>query len=524
MRDDIFTEGFKRAAAMIGQPLRSAGIASAMGLAAAAVCAPQPAQAADITITTSGTVSSGKDLTRLFGVEVSTPLTGEKFKTVCFVNDQTGLQQIDYSGGIPYHSYIKNTSISDNPMTCTLTINDRSYTFGGNYPVASLASKVERQSLANSYAVQSFSVAENYYVGNSAGAASLYVNFVLPKTIVALGEIVPARWSPIWSAPASVTQSLPLGSNYNGTFNINRSVRDSAGRVLEKQGANGSLLVETLEVKFAASQEFQVQALNVSIIMDDLATSLGVASIVAQGPSPKELAKKLGLTAVEATIEKLTSSAEIPLAIKSYLELAVEELAFKNVFSRTLAGLSLVFKLGAVTARSLAFDPPDNNYAVVATPEPISFPQTGNPIVDKSAADYGQFVSLSLAMLHAAERKQGAELAGDKASQAMQAAAYQTYLQQLDDLKPVLDADNLQLKAALPPVDVNSFPGGAPTIVQLMQAQCGVPLDPDITALTSSLGFSQDRVAEEVCKYVNNLRPNDIKTNFGELLAKPLPY
>jgi hypothetical protein len=67
-----------------------AGIASLMSIAAAALCAPQPAEAAQILVTVTGSVSSGNDLTGVF-VGVGANLKGYPF-TLTYIFDDIPLQ------------------------------------------------------------------------------------------------------------------------------------------------------------------------------------------------------------------------------------------------------------------------------------------------------------------------------------------------------------------------------------------------------------------------------------------------
>jgi hypothetical protein len=167
-------------------------------------------------------------------------------------------------------------------------------------------------------------------------------------------------------------------------------------------------------------------------------------------------------------------------------------------------------------------DPPDPNFKTVVRPPVLSFLPTGNATVDKAIVHYLSYASLEAAVLHAAERWQGANLAGDTAHAALQLKALNTYSQQAAKAKVVVNQDNLALSALLPSVDVNRYPGGTVAIAAAFNAQCGQPLPSSSNSSLLSLGLSQTDIDDAICNYVNSIRPSDITTDFKPLLATPL--
>jgi pimeloyl-ACP methyl ester carboxylesterase len=116
------------------------GIAVLMSITASYLCA--PAQAAQVVATITGTIQQGTDRTGVFGFAPGTSLGGQNFQLVYVINDSEGQQGIYYSNGVPYGSYIQNSGLN-NPITATLTINNRSFTFGTR-PISEVTSYVER--------------------------------------------------------------------------------------------------------------------------------------------------------------------------------------------------------------------------------------------------------------------------------------------------------------------------------------------------------------------------------------------
>jgi hypothetical protein len=139
------------------------------------------------------------------------------------------------------------------------------------------------------------------------------------------------------------------------------------------------------------------------------------------------------------------------------------------------------------------------------------------------AADYLKVVSYEAAVLHAHERWQAANIAGDAASATLQLNAFNAYSAQLASARAVLPQDNAALAKDLPAVNVNSFPGGAAAIAQIINAYCGQPLPAAVNSSLLSLGLSQATINEKVCDIAASVRPSDINTNFAPLLTAPRP-
>jgi hypothetical protein len=144
-------------------------------------------------------------------------------------------------------------------------------------------------------------------------------------------------------------------------------------------------------------------------------------------------------------------------------------------------------------------------------------------VIDKAITDYLEYASLLTADLHAEERWQGAALAGNSASEAVQANAFQTYWQQTINLKPLLAHDNVQLAAVLPKVNLATFPGGAAAIATAYNNQCGHPLEASLNGMLLADGFSQAVINQAVCDHVKDIGPTDISVDFRSVLTLPLP-
>jgi Lipase (class 3) len=140
---------FRRSSRRLVESVKPArtGVASLMSIAAAALCAPQPTQAAQVIATITGTLQAGSvDRTGVFGFAPGTNLTGQNFTVVYAIDDTKGTQGVNYnSNGVPDQSCIENysdcVSVSNttNPMTAVLTINGHSYSFGGGISIQSSA-------------------------------------------------------------------------------------------------------------------------------------------------------------------------------------------------------------------------------------------------------------------------------------------------------------------------------------------------------------------------------------------------
>ena len=141
-RADIICSAFRQTVRLVRQAKPSrAGIASLMSMAAAALCAAQPAKAQQVIATITGT-ASGTDRTGVFGFTPGTAFTNQPFNLVYTITVSNGQQGLYYTNGVPYGSYIESSGLS-NPITATLTINNTPFTFGTR-PISSVTSYVKK--------------------------------------------------------------------------------------------------------------------------------------------------------------------------------------------------------------------------------------------------------------------------------------------------------------------------------------------------------------------------------------------
>jgi hypothetical protein len=168
-------------------------------------------------------------------------------------------------------------------------------------------------------------------------------------------------------------------------------------------------------------------------------------------------------------------------------------------------------------------DPPDPNYQTVQLPQALSLPPTDDPTVNQAVTDYLTYFSLEAAALTAAERWQGAYLAGDSVYANLQLNAYNTYSQQAESAYGTVVQANVALSKVLPSVSVDSVPGGAQAVADDLQSLCGTRLPASLNSSLRSLGLSQVAVNQEVCGIVNGITASDINTDYDQLLANSPP-
>jgi hypothetical protein len=199
---------------------------------------------------------------------------------------------------------------------------------------------------------------------------------------------------------------------------------------------------------------------------------------------------------------------------------ALEE-AFKSSDIRAKMGAVLLGS--AIVADAIAPDPPDHNYKKIEQPQPLGWPSTGNTTIDHVIADYLSVMSLDAATLHALERFEAADIAGDKTWTAAQQKAFQLYSTRADTARTILLNDNLMLEKAFPSVDVNSFPGGAKAIAAAYNGLCGKSLSEPLNQILLSLGQTQTAINQQVCDFARAVKPSDINTDYAAMLTESAP-
>jgi len=208
-----------------------------------AVCLLQGAHAADVTITITGTVLSGTDVTGVFGFPPNTDLTGNPY-TVTFTFDDTKGTEVFAAGG----SYIKNTGTS-NPGTAVLLIGNgtSSFAFGtSSNSQSSVHLTADGDVNDSSYSVQAGEATLDSHWNNIQGT-------IYPATGTALTT------NPSWEAPFSDSNlyvSPVPSNNYSLTFGI-----DELESNVLTQSASGSLTVNSI----AVSGPITCSSVNVSL-------------------------------------------------------------------------------------------------------------------------------------------------------------------------------------------------------------------------------------------------------------------
>jgi hypothetical protein len=270
-------------------------------------------------------------------------------------------------------------------------------------------------------------------------------------------------------------------------------------------------------------------AAGIGMLLGMASDQLDAAAIVNEGPAhiaenvAAEVFVGVVVKVVAGTDEIFGQQIELSAGVTDFFKEAVKHFTKVKPASLVLEVGSMGLLVGSMMENHQSPDPPDPNYTVVATPQELKLPTTNNATVDKVIADYLNYASLSAAVLHAAERWQGATLADDQVSATLQENAYETYVPQMDAAKAVLDGDNATLETQLPKVKLNQYPGGAKAIAAAFNAQCGQPLPPNLNNLLLGLGLTQPVIDAQVCAVAQAVRPQDISTDFDKTLSQPIP-
>ena len=212
---------------------KSAGsktVLAAMMVAAAALCSPQAMKAADVTVTITGTVTSGTDTSGIF-TSPGGNLAGYAVTLTYAFDDGLGSTYTGVCSGVP--CYTTMTS-SGTPQTATLTIGYGSYNFG-LYPTSSANAEAQREIPPSYPSYMYYTVAEYYALsGVSSGSAG-----VTAQIHTATGS-PPFSMDPDWES--SVSRLSGIGTT-TGSFNI--SYNPVMGSY---QAASGSFTIDTVTV------------------------------------------------------------------------------------------------------------------------------------------------------------------------------------------------------------------------------------------------------------------------------------
>jgi hypothetical protein len=479
----------------------------------------QVAKGEEIRIVISGQVPAGVDPTGVFGLGQPLSLGGERF-TLKFAVESTkgtGTVPLTYGSSIVGSSIastlVPTTGAGSNPITCDFTIRGHTFTFG-KLPCDTLQARIARLLVGGSQ--MDFFYNDTFNVPNTRGGSQLTV--VVPFPLSAL-PLLPLEPNYLWSSPLYY---LPLGLG-DGAFTIDHQVfaPGTFTKRIVDQEAYGQLSVFAISVRVLLPLAVKAEAAALAAYFRQMENTLQDGSIVLDGA--KYVVRNLAILAAERGLEHLIPDSALPVNVWELLSSGALLLARDNPAGASIVAVSAVAGLLALVAEAVADDPPDKNYKTVATPQKLTYPLTHNAAVDKAIEDYLQLASLLIASLHAEERWQGATLAGDSASAAVQANAFQLYWQQATDLKGLLGHDNVQLKALLPRLSINGFPGGATAIATAFNHQCGQPIEASLNKMLLVDGYSQTTINEAVCAACESVRPIDISVDFASALAIPLP-
>jgi len=263
----------------------------------------------------------------------------------------------------------------------------------------------------------------------------------------------------------------------------------------------------------------------------DVSAAFDGASIALEGGGAKEVAINTATSIFVDIYSQIASGddevfgneIELSAGVAEFAKKAISHFTNVNPISIAMEADSLVFSGVSLLSNICANDPPDFHYKTVVAPSKLAITKTGNATVDKLQVDYLNFVSLTAATVHAAERWQGATLDNAASYATLQQKAFTSYSAQMMAAKDLLKADNAALAKALPSVDISTFPGGAKAMAAAFNAQCGQPLPSDLNAALLSLHVTQDQVNTMVCAYANSVTPEKITTNFKKALAAQIP-
>lgn len=292
---------------------------------------------------------------------------------------------------------------------------------------------------------------------------------------------------------------------------------DGPGTWTKVAGTPGGLLY-TVEQKIAAGI--------FSTVFKRLSQVLDAASVVADGP--KKAAVNSGIFVLKQAVsifgdEETGKSIDVAAQLRSiYQALTHFAETVKQPLSLLFDVASTYLALASDVLNQVRIDPPDPNFTVLAAPADLG---VALPAALSSLPDYPVFATLihglqtctSLwdAQLTAAQRYQGALLAGDMTSASAQASAFVSFTTQAATCPQTLSQDLSAFANTLQPLDLSGFDDVAAEIGKLVAAQCGTQLPAQLAAAMESGGISSGEIDSLVCQAADQFDPSLVQPDIA---------
>jgi hypothetical protein len=362
-------------------------------------------------------------------------------------------------------------------------------------------------------AAPTFTTIENTPVGGKLSAASNTTYVSIGGSVTGLtGTLVTFTPTPGFQGASGFEYALdsPSGTSNVATVSIT---------VATPQFTTNEIL-EAVQIADACQQP--AAAFHwAAMVADPVGAATDAAESAAEGAYFNELFKNDEGSVVEA--ERFVTA-------ENYVKSILTNAPAKNPIAFTFQALEGAFNACSAIANLIVHDGPDSNYTVVAQPQQVQLPSTGNATVDAVIVDYLAYYSTAAVALQAAERYQGAIVAKQTSWATVQAQAFQQYSGEMTTAKSVLGADNQKLLGVLPTVDISSYPGGAAALLSLYQSQCSTQLLPSYLNLPL-LNLANERVAlgaqtivtQAVCDTVGAANVGTVTVDFAQYLSQPFP-
>jgi hypothetical protein len=190
------------------------------------------AAATQVSAAMAGLVTSGTDITGVFGAPNSS-LKGDSFTLNCIIDDQKGTAA-KYAPSIIESTGTIAAGTMSNPEACSLSINGGTVVIGFGANASGLSSSVVKS--PNPGGSESFGVSEAYNLAHEAGEGSVGVTYRFMP-----GSLINNNWEQaVFSSTGSVTDS--------GSFYYSKNIFNSDGKLQSSQVASGNLAVQSLSV------------------------------------------------------------------------------------------------------------------------------------------------------------------------------------------------------------------------------------------------------------------------------------
>jgi hypothetical protein len=261
---------------------------------------------------------------------------------------------------------------------------------------------------------------------------------------------------------------------------------------------------------------------SLSVHYGDVADAFDIAAIAADGPkrlaenAASAITQKLFTEFVAHDNKPLKSGIDFGAGLADFIGHAWRKFATTNPIAAMMKFDALLFRGIETVLLVVAHDPPDRDYKHVVELPRFRLPSSGDATLDRLAKPFARYVAALVAAVRAAEKWQGATLAGDLRWQRLHAEAYGKFWALAEERKRALQPALSGLVDRLPVVDLDKSRVDRAALSEAIASQCGKPLAPDVMKrLLAINGVTRERIEETVCAIARDWASKPHSADFG---------